>query len=165
MQCLSSVCLAQGTILGWGTIQPTLHHINVKVTSTSVLSRIIFSCFTCAKVSLFLPPLPCWPSQWPQLPTLLLVFWTVAEIFEPICLWSAEAGCKLAGFPPARGWECCLQAFCLCSWENWTGMAISHLLPFLTGGDFLYLQIPFPSHTFSQLPSLPWGQGAPSPAG
>lgn len=34
MQCLSSGCLGQGTIVGQGTIhQPTLQHINVKVTS------------------------------------------------------------------------------------------------------------------------------------
>lgn len=46
LQCLSSGCLGQGQGTGH---QPTLHHINVKVTRTSVLSRIIFSCSTCAK--------------------------------------------------------------------------------------------------------------------
>lgn len=90
----------------------------------------------------------------------LLCWW----FSRPLLRFLSLPASREQSFPPAGGWECCLQAFQLGSWENWTGMAISRLLPFLTGGDFWCLQIPFPSHTSSQLPSLPWGQGAPSPA-
>lgn len=90
----------------------------------------------------------------------LLCWW----FSRPLLIFLSLPASREQSFPPSGGWECCLQVFQLGSWENWTGMAISRRLLFLTGGDFWCLQIPFPSHTSSQLPSLPWGQGAPSPA-
>lgn len=130
-----------------------------------MLSRIISSCSMYAKINPLLPSLTCQPSQQPQHPTTLLVFfWMVAEIFKTVCLWRAELGCKPCGLPICRRLGMLFANVSGRLLENWTGMPISHLLPFLTGGDFLCLQIPFPSHTSSQLPSLPQGQGAPYPA-
>lgn len=126
---------------------------------------------------------PCWPQSLP--PSVLCMYQPAGSILlypanlhnsinsQFLCEWFSRPSLRFLSPPDSREqtrgklWaphllEAGKAVFKLGSWENETGMTMSHLLPFLTSGDLRCPQTSFPSHTSSQLRSLPWGQGATS---